>query len=103
MSMPAESYIVGPLVVLVVVGLLALALRWTYGSSKPGQYRPAEPADFGLLREVAVVDSLDGANALQALLSDANIRSTSASAPNGVRVLVFAADLDRARQLTGLS
>jgi hypothetical protein len=99
-----QAYIVGPLVALIVVGMLALVLRWTYGSRST----PVPPdvvagsGDFGLLREVALVETEDTANALRALLSDAGIRSTKAPAPDGrARVLVFATDLDRARQLAG--
>lgn len=98
-----DSYIVGPLVALVVVAALGLVLRWAYGSSRRAQPPPArESADFGLLREVAVVGNDDTANALRALLSDAGIRSTKAPMDHGsVRVLVFASDLDRARQVAG--
>jgi hypothetical protein len=99
---PGESYVVGPLIVLVVVAGLALMLRWAYGSSRPALPAPDEPADFGLLQELAVVDTDDTAHAVRALLSDAGIRSTRATTPGGhVRVLVFAADFDRARQLVG--
>jgi hypothetical protein len=96
-------YMVGPLVVVVVIGTLALVLRWTYGSSRAAPPPPvADDADYGLLREVTTVENLGEANALRAVLSDAGIRSTSARAGHGrIRVLVFAADLDRARQLAG--
>ncbi len=94
------TYLTGPLVVLLVLGALALVLRWTYGSARTSLPVPGQPEDFGLLRELAVVETADTANALRALLGDANIRSTTANAPaGGVRVLVFAGDLDRARQL----
>jgi hypothetical protein len=103
MGMGGQAYILGPLVALVVTGVLALILRWAYGSSQsPPPPAPATAGDFGLLREVALVESEDGANALRALLSDAGIRSTNARVPGaGTRVLVFAADLDRARFLVG--
>jgi hypothetical protein len=98
-----QSYLLGPLVALVAVAALALLLRWAYGSrSAPPAALQPESADFGLLREVAELDSEEGANALRALLSDAGIRSTKArNRRGGVRVMVFAADLDRARQLAG--
>jgi len=100
-SLAGQAYILGPLVALVVTGVLALVLRWAYGSAKPQVVARQENGDFGLLREVALVETDDGANALRALLSDANIRSTKAKVPGGTRVMVFATDLDRARSLVG--
>ena len=86
-----------------VVAFLALLLRWTYGNGRiSGPAPDGKSSDFGLLHEVAVASSAGDANALRALLSDANIRSTTTDAGRGrVRVLVFAADLERARALAG--
>ncbi len=101
-SHAGQAYILGPLVALAVTGVLALVLRWAYGAAKPQLVAPQENGDFGLLREVALVETDDGANALRALLSDAGIRSTTAKVPGaGTRVMVFATDLDRARSLVG--
>jgi hypothetical protein len=98
-------FAVGPLIALAVVGLLALALRWTFGAAHPGPARPAAAGtdgEYGLLAEIAVVPSLAEANALRAVLSDAGIRSTAAIADRGrARVLVFHADADLARVLAG--
>jgi hypothetical protein len=97
-----QSYLLGPLIALIVVGFLALVLRWAYGSSPAVVPPRSDSGEFGLLREVAVVENEDAANALRALLSDAGIRSTKARNPRGgMRVMVFASDLDRARQLAG--
>ena len=97
-------YWVGPLVALGVIGVLALVLRWTYGTG--GQFPAPRPTgaddDFGLLRPVTVVDSVGAARALRAVLSDSDIRSTSSPVGDGsFRVMVFAADLDRARRVVG--
>jgi hypothetical protein len=96
-----QSYLWGPLTVLLVVGVLAAVLRWTYGSA-----RAAPPVrrdgDFGLLREVTVVPSQGEANALRALLGDAGIRSTCVRAPDGgTAVMVFEGDLEKARRAAG--
>ncbi|WP_035857240.1 hypothetical protein [Cryptosporangium arvum] len=87
----------------VVVAFLVLMLRWTYGTGKVSGPAPdGKSSDFGLLHEVAVAASAGEANALRAVLSDANIRSTTSDAGRGrVRVLVFAADLQKARALVG--
>jgi hypothetical protein len=93
----------GPIVALVVVGLLTLVLRWAFGGSRmPGPAPDGRTGDFGLLRPVAEVRTADDANALRAVLSDAEIRSTIVAAEHGrVQVLVFAPDLERARRLVG--
>jgi hypothetical protein len=86
-----------------VVAFLAVLLRWTFGTARvPGPSPDGKSSDYGLLHEVAVAPNAGEANALRAVLSDANIRSTTADAGRGrVRVLVFAADLDMARALVG--
>ena len=90
-------------VALLVVAFLVLMLRWTFGGPRiSGPAPDGKTSDFGLLHEVAVANSAGEANALRAVLSDANIRSTTTDAGRGrVHVLVFAADLEQARALVG--
>jgi hypothetical protein len=88
--------------VLIVVGVLAVVLRWTYGSSFRSTPPPPTTGDFGLLREVTTVASQGEANALRAILGDAGIRSTSVRGPHDTAiVMVFEADLERARRAAG--
>jgi hypothetical protein len=102
MVMLSPQAYVGPLVALFAVGGLAQVLRWTYGSSRGAPPVLADEDNYGLLREVAVVADTAEAEGLRALLTDERIRSTCARGPQGrTLVLVFAADLDRARQLVG--
>ncbi len=95
----------GPTVAaVVVVCLLGVLLRWIFGTGRSrGQWaagRSAGSRGYGLLRAVAAVDSRPDAHALQALLSDAGIRSTVTGRPDGrIDVLVFREDVQRARQL----
>ena len=49
-----QSYLWGPVMVLAVVGVLALVLRWIYGTARPVP-PPRDDGDFGLLRELAIV------------------------------------------------
>jgi hypothetical protein len=95
--------LVGPIVALLAVAFLALMLRWAFGPARmPGPAPDGTSSDFGLLHEVAIAASANEANALRAVLSDANIRSTTAKVSHGrVRVLVFAADVERARAVVG--
>jgi hypothetical protein len=92
-------FAVGPAIAFVVVGLLALFMRWAFGTGY-GRRPSAQPADEGLLTLVATLSRRESALALRAVLSDAGIRSTVRyPAPNRADVLVFPEDADRARAL----
>ncbi|MFD2090565.1 hypothetical protein [Blastococcus deserti] len=92
-------YLVGPAIAFVALGLLALFMRWAFGSGH-GR-RPSPPAtDDGLLTLVATLSRRETALALRAVLSDAGIRSTvRCPAPHRADVLVFPEDAARARSL----
>jgi hypothetical protein len=97
-------YVVGPVVAAVVVCLLAVVMRWIFGSGRSRGAATgapvAGPADHGLLRPVAELPDRAAGSALRAVLSDAGIRSTLGVCRDGrVQVLVFADDEDRARRL----
>ena len=92
-------FLVGPAIAFVVLGLLALFMRWAFGTGY-GRGTPAPPADEGLLTLVATLSRRESALALRAVLSDAGIRSTvRCPAANRADVLVFPEDADRARAL----
>ncbi|MFW3172907.1 hypothetical protein [Geodermatophilus sp. CPCC 206100] len=89
-------YLVGPGIAFVVIGLLALFLRWAFGSGE--DRRP--PSDDGLLTRIATLSRRESALALRAVLSDAGIRSTvRVPGPHRAEVLVFPEDAERARTL----
>jgi hypothetical protein len=126
---PGSLYTAGPIAVVVVACLLGLLLRWILGARRsrypgarsgsvprPAAPRPAAsgspmagpaatgptgvPAEYGLLRQVALLPGRADGDSLRTLLSDAGIRSTLSARPDGqVAVLVFAADVERARTL----
>lgn len=95
-----------PLVGLALVAILALLLRWTWSRghsyvAAPG--RVGQPGDYGLLVEVA-----SPANAAEALddrqrLAKSGIRATVTTTSAGVRVLVFAEDETRAKNILHFS
>jgi hypothetical protein len=96
------NYAVGPVIATIMVGLIALFLRWAFSSSSstgpPG--RGGAGAGEGLLTPVASLTRRESALALRAVLSDAGIRSTLREpAPHRTDVLVFPEDADRARAL----
>jgi hypothetical protein len=93
------------LVAFAVIGLFAAVLRWTFGG-RGASDPPAvgDPDDFGLLTPVAVVETDAEAQRLRARLADAGIRATSTLGADGRhRVLVFSSELERARNVGGLS
>ncbi|HEX6756768.1 MAG TPA: hypothetical protein VF109_12580 [Mycobacteriales bacterium] len=107
--MPVDAgsyhYVVGPVLAIVVVALLAAAMRWIFGNGRSRAGAAAaevrdRPVDHGLLRPVAELPDRAAGTAVRAVLSDAGIRSTLGVRKDGrVQVLVFADDLDAARRL----
>lgn len=90
---------------LIAVGLLALSTRWVFGTRRRRTGRPvdaAESAELGLL--TVVVTGVSRAEALErrAVLGESGIRSSMSRRRDGsMDVLVFHADVDRARVLLG--
>ena len=96
-------YLVGPGSAFVLVGLLALFLRWAFGTGYDRGTAEPPADDDGLLTLVATLSRREAALALRAVLSDAGIRSTvRCPAPHRADVLVFVEDADRARSLASL-
>jgi hypothetical protein len=95
----AGSSAVGPVIAGIAVLLLALFMRWAFGSDLRRKPPPAQQDD-GLLTRIATLSQRESALALRAVLSDAGIRSTVRTrTTRQVEVLVFAEDADRARAL----
>jgi len=81
-----------------LMALMALALRWTWGTGKSVPTArladPDDPTNFGLLEEVSRVPSATAAEVLRSRLRAAGIRSTVSPAEGGgYRLLVFPDDL----------
>lgn len=103
--LPANNLhpVFGPLLALLVLGVLAGLLRWTYGTQADHPAPERDPdGDYGLLRQIAVAPTAGAAATLRRRLADAGIRATVNPSPGGHRVLVFARDAADARVvLTG--
>ena len=92
-------FLVGPAIAFAVLALLALFMRWTFGTGY-GRQRPQDAPPDELLTRVATLSRRESALALRAVLSDAGIRSTvRCPAAHRADVLVFPEDADRARAL----
>jgi hypothetical protein len=99
-ALAGGQWAVAPLIIVAVLVLLALFMRWAFGSDSSSRARRHAPAGEGLLTLVATVSSRETALALRAVLSDAGIRSTVRHpSPHRVDVLVFPEDAARARAL----
>jgi hypothetical protein len=89
--MPVWSGVVGAAVML---ALLAVALRLTFGTGRDLQIPdPADPTVHGLLVEVGRAATEVAAMTLRARLADGGIRATVVPHPDGgYRLLVFPSD-----------
>ena len=97
--MSSYHYLEGPLIAIAALGVILLICRWVFTPTRPAPRPPASTGDFGLLTAAAVVRTHEDAVMLQVVLREAGIRGTIADAAGGFAVLVFPADLSRARDL----
>ena len=96
------DFLWGPGLALLVVGVLALLLRWAFAHGSSLVERPARPGhedEYGELVPVAAPGSVVEAELLRLKLVDAGIRATLAQTIDGPRVLVFPEEARTARAL----
>jgi hypothetical protein len=89
----------------VMLGILLIALRWTFGTGRdqpaPHVPDPDDPTGDGLLTEVSRVPTEAAAHVLRSRLAAAGIRATIGRGGDAYRLLVFHADLANARVVVG--
>ncbi|MFA7323866.1 MAG: hypothetical protein WC005_05870 [Candidatus Nanopelagicales bacterium] len=98
----AFSYAFGPLFALIGVGALILVLRWAFSRGKSvvaAAPRPGSSAEYGLLVAVATPSTYVEGETLRRRLQDAGLRANLATTLDGPRVLVWPADVERAKAL----
>jgi hypothetical protein len=96
------DFLWGPGIALVVVGVLALLLRWAFShGSSVVERRPraGHEDEYGALVPVASPGSVIEAEILRLKLVDAGIRATLARTIDGPRILVFPEEARTARAL----
>lgn len=101
------SFLTGPLVACLALGVIVLLCRWVFSTSHRDERTARRLAalqsrgDYGLLVPVVTVRTADDASMLRGVLGDAGIRCTLGAAADGsgTEVLVFRADALRARDL----
>ena len=95
-------FVIGPLFGVAWLGVIGLLLRWTFsrrGSIAGASRRPAAPDAYGHLRPLRKVMTQDEASILRGKLQREGIRSTLANTTDGLYVMVWPADLERARDI----
>lgn len=101
----AYSYVFGPLLAAVALGVLVLILRWAFSRGSSVVAAPATPGrtdDYGLLVEAATPQSyIDGEMWRQKLEAE-GVRANLATTLDGPRILVWPADVQRAQVILGL-
>jgi hypothetical protein len=101
-SWGSYSYVYGPAVALLAVGVLALILRWSYrrgGSLVERRARRGTEQDYGLLVAVAEPATFAEAELVRARLVAQGVRATLAPTTQGPRVMVFPDEVSVARAL----
>jgi hypothetical protein len=97
------GYLLTPVVAFLVVGVLALLLRWAFGgrprSLVERRARAGPRSEYGLLVDVAAPGTFVEGELLRRRLLDHGVRATVAGTDEGPRLMVFAADEHRARRL----
>jgi len=96
------SSLFGPIVALLGIGFLVLVLRW---SAKRGQSvvaapsRAGSPDQYGLMVPAVAPASYAEGEIARRTLEAGGVRANLAMTNDGPRVMVWPADLDRARRL----
>lgn len=107
MVVSSHHFLVTPLITCGALLVVLLICRWVFSTSdrdrradrRASTALPDRGGDYGLLVPIASVRTADDAQMLQAVLRDAGIRCTLAADADGAELLVFQADVLRARDL----
>lgn len=95
------SYVFGPMVAFIAIGVLVLVLRWAFNSKKTSVVaaaaKPGSETEYGMLIPVAAPSNYVDGEMLRRRLEDAGIRANLATTLDGPRVMVWPNDEQRAR------
>ncbi|MFN8079202.1 MAG: hypothetical protein U0Q19_06525 [Kineosporiaceae bacterium] len=102
-SWGSASFMFGPLVSMICLGVLILLMRWAFGSRGRSlvQRRPrvGSPEEYGLLVRIAAPPTFIEAEMIRLRLTDGGLRATVAPTSEGPAVMVFTEDVTAARRL----
>jgi hypothetical protein len=101
-SLNSYSYAYGPILVLLVLGVLVLLLRWAFsrgGSLVEKRSRSGAPTEYGMLEPVDSPATYIEAEIQRRRLDETGIKATIAMTNDGPRVMVFPEDAKTARAI----
>ena len=96
------SFMYGPLLALVGIGILILILRWGWTRGKSvvgGSIRPGHPDSYGELEIVASCENLVKAEMIKLALKEESIQATVANTTAGPKVYVWPKDREIAKNI----
>ena len=96
------SFIVGPLLAFLALGLIIVMLRWTYSRGHSlVERRPTSggEGEYGLLTTVASPSTFVEAEVMRRRLETAGLRATLAPTTEGPKIMVFPEDASIARTI----
>jgi hypothetical protein len=102
MGFGSYSFLVGPLIALLAIGGLMLVSRWMSGQRGSLIERPAQPGaaeEYGLMIPVASPRTTAEAEGTASRLAAVGVRSRVVDTTEGLRVMVWAEDVARARSV----
>jgi hypothetical protein len=97
------SYLFGPVVAFIAMGVMVLLLRWAFSSKKTSVVaaaaKPGTADEYGMLVPIATPANYIEGEMLRRRLEEAGIRANLASTLDGPRVMVWPTDESRARNV----
>lgn len=96
------SFLYGPFIAMIGIGILVLFLRWgwTRGKSVVGaSSRPGDPDNYGQLEVVASCVNLVEAEVMKLALKESGIQATVANTTAGPKVMVWPKDREIAKNI----
>lgn len=97
------SFLFGPALAFLGIGLMIIILRWAHSSKKVSLIErpspPADPEQYGMLVPIAFPNNYADGEILRKKLIDSNIKATLTFTIDGPRILVWPEDENLARQI----
>lgn len=101
--MPAGSYsfLYGPAMAVIGIAILMVIARWAMQGGTSVVPKRGTEREYGILVPIAAPATREQGQRLVAALSKAGIRANSVDTTQGLRILVWPKDAERARALLG--
>ncbi|CAB4889294.1 MAG: hypothetical protein F2923_02770 [Actinobacteria bacterium] len=100
----AFSFAFGPILALLGVGVMVLILRWAFSRGKSviaASPKPGNSGEYGLLIPVSTPSTYIEGEIQRRKLEAAGLRANLANTLDGPRVMVWPADINKAKEILG--